>query len=67
METIQYSLHNSSTPLYVLYLDAKSAFDLVVRELLVRNLYFSGTKGESLLYFNERLKNSKLFVNRTNA
>ena len=56
-EVIQFSLHSSNQPVYALYLDAQSDFDCVVRELLVRSLYFSGTTGQSLLYFNERLNN----------
>ena len=37
-ETIQHSLHSSKKPLFVLYLDAKSAFDLVLRQFLINNL-----------------------------
>ena len=60
-ETIQHSLHTLVQPLYVLYLDARSAFDRVVIELLVRNLYFSGTGGHQLLFIKERLKNRLTF------
>ena len=60
-EVIQYSLYTAKLPLYALYLDAKSAYDLVVRQLLIRNLYFSGTRGEELIYLNERLKNRKTY------
>ena len=56
-ECIQHSLHHLSLPLYVLYLDAKSAFDVVQKELLIKNLYFSGTTGSSLIYLNNRLEN----------
>ena len=52
-EAIQHSLFSSSLPLYVLYLDARSAYDRVVPEFLVRNLFQSGTSGQSLLYINE--------------
>ena len=58
-ECIQHSIHHLKEPVFTLYLDAKSAFDLVQRELLVRNLYFSGTSGETLLYINNRLENRK--------
>ena len=34
---------NSAKPLFVLLLDAKSAFDLVIREILVRRLYLDTT------------------------
>ena len=56
-ECIQHSLHHLALPLYVLYLDAKSAFDVVQKELLIKNLYFSGTNGSSLIYLNNRLEN----------
>ena len=43
----------------MLYLDAKSAFDLVLREFLICDLYELGVKDQSLLLINERLKNRK--------
>ena len=60
-ECVQHSLHHLKQPLYLLLLDAKSAFDVVLRELLVKNLYFSGTSGGMLLYLNKRLENRKTF------
>ena len=61
-ECIQHSLYHIKQPLYILYLDAKSAFDVVLKELLVRNLFFSGTSGETLLYLNERLANRQTIL-----
>lgn len=61
-EAIQLSLHTSKEPVYVLYLDAKSAFDVVLQELLVRNLFNCNTSGHSLLYINNRLGNRKTFI-----
>ena len=46
-ETIQYSLHISKEPLFLLFLDAKSAFDTVVARFLIRNLYCTGMEGKS--------------------
>ena len=60
-EVIQHSVHSSNKPVYILYLDAKSAYDRVVREILVRNLSLSGTNGQSLLFIDERLKNRESF------
>ena len=60
-ECIQHSLHSESVPIFVLYLDARSAFDRVVRQLLVRNLFYSGTTGHQLLFINERLSNRLTF------
>ena len=51
------TLNSSFGPVFILYLDAKSAFDVVLKELLVMNLYFAGTHGETLLYLNARLEN----------
>ena len=61
-ECIQHSLYHLKQPLYVLFLDAMSAFDVVLKELLVKILYFSGTSGETLLYVNKRLENRQTFL-----
>ena len=47
---------------FVLFLDAKSAFDVVLKELLIKNLYFSGTTGETLLYLDARLGNQQTYL-----
>ena len=60
-ETIQYSLNVSKKPVYAIFLDAKSAFDRVMREVLARNLYFAGTDDHRLLYLDQRLMNRKTF------
>ena len=46
----------SKSPVYLLFLDAKSAFDKVVKQHLVRQLYFSGVEGDALRYFDNRLE-----------
>ena len=56
-ETIQHSLNSTHLPLFAIFLDAKSAFDRVMKELLVRNLHQAGTDGHALLYLDQRLKN----------
>ena len=61
-EVTQHSLYVLKQPLFILYLDAKSAFDRVLRQLLVRNLYFAGTKGEELIFINSRLENRKTYA-----
>ena len=43
-------------------MDAKSAFDVVLKELLIKNLYFSGTTGETLLYLDARLGNRQTYL-----
>ena len=61
-EAIQHSLFTIKEPLYVLYLDAQSAFDVVLREHLIRNLYNINTDGHTLLYINNRLGNRRTFI-----
>ena len=48
--------------MFILYLDAKSAFDVVLKELLVKNLYHTGTRGELLLYLDQRLGNRQTYL-----
>ena len=58
-ETIQYSLHSISRPLFVIFLDAKSAFDRVLWELLINNLYDCCITDQGLIMINQRLRNRK--------
>ena len=62
-ESIQHSLYSIKEPIFILYLDAQSAFDVVLRELLVRNLFHNcDTNGNTLLYINNRLGSRKTFI-----
>ena len=56
-ETLQFSILVSKRSVFALFLDAKSAFDRVIREILIRNLYLAGTNDQKLIYLDERLKN----------
>ena len=47
--------------MFAIFLDAKSAFDRVLREILVRNLFIAGTCDQKLLYINERLSNRNTY------
>ena len=58
-ECIGVSLETKKKPVYVLYLDAKSAFDLVIRQLLINKLYHHGIQDEGLLLLDNRLKYRK--------
>ena len=60
-ETIQHSLNVSNLPIFALFLDAKSAFDRVLKEILVRNLFTAGTDDHRLLYIDQRLKKRRTF------
>ena len=56
-ESIQHSRYNLKDQLFMLLLDARSAFDTVVPKYLIRNLYLTGMTGNSLLYMDNRLNN----------
>ena len=48
-ESIQHSLFTAKKPLFVLLNDAKSAFDKVLAENVIRNAYLAGSEGHGLL------------------
>ena len=56
-EAVQHSLFSTKKPVFMLFLDARSAFDTVVIQFLIRNLYTMGMSGNSILYMNNRLLN----------
>ena len=60
-EVIQHSLHTKKKPVFALFLDAKSAFDRVLKEVLVRKLFLAGTDGHDLLYLDQRLGNRQTY------
>ena len=60
-ETIQHSRLVTKLPIYLLFLDAKSAFDTVVIPYLIRKLHISGMDGNSVLYMDNRLSNRATF------
>ena len=61
-EVVQHSVHTSKEPAYLLFLDAKSAFDRVLPELLIRSLYIAGMDGNSTVFVNERLTNRSTYL-----
>ena len=61
-EVVQHSLWNLKEPAYLLFLDAKSAFDKVLPELLIRNLFNSGMRGDSINFINNRLTNRLTYL-----
>ena len=58
--TIHHSL-SSKKLTYVLLLDARSAFDLVLRQILVRRLYLDTQPDQRILYWDHRISNRKTF------
>ena len=43
-------------------LDAKSAFDKVLSEFVIKNAFMAGSRGQGLLYLADRLRNRKTYV-----
>ena len=60
-ETIQHSVNVTKLPVFAIFLDAKSAFDRVLKEILIRNLFIAGTDDQRLVYLDQRLGNRKTF------
>ena len=56
-EVIQYSLNVADQPVYLLVLDAESAYDRCLREALCTELFVAGVTGSALLLVNNRLEN----------
>ena len=61
-ETINHSLKVSHKPVFCLFLDARSAFDLTIREIIIRKLFLLGTSGHRLIYIDNRLKHRRTFL-----
>ena len=61
-ESIQHSLFAHKKPVYVLYLDAKSAFDVLQRELLIKNLFGLQKADEYLSYIDHRLAHRETVI-----
>ena len=55
-EAIQFSLFVTDKPIYLLLLDAQSAFDRCLRHILMTELFVSGMKDTTLLLIDNRLK-----------
>ena len=56
-ELVQYSLNIADQPVYLLVLDAQSAYDRCLRQILCTELFMSGMTGSALLLINNRLEN----------
>ena len=55
-EVAQYSLNISDKPVFLLVLDAQSAFDRCLRQILCTELFKTGMTGSALLLVNNRLQ-----------
>ena len=56
-EAINFSIFSTKQPVFLLLLDAQSAFDLILRENIIVNAFKAGTQDHGLLYLNNRLAN----------
>ena len=65
-EAVQFSLNSIKRPMFALFLDAKSAFDGVLRKILINSLFHCGTEGHSLLYINNRLETRTTYLDWDN-
>ena len=61
-EAVVHGLHTNKEPVYLLLLDAQSAYDRVVIEHAVNCAYFAGTQDEGLLFLNHRLKSRRTMI-----
>ena len=57
------TLHKQEASLCSLPVDAKSAFDNVLRQFLIRNLFLCGTSPASVLFINSRLNCRQTILN----
>ena len=55
-EIVQYSLNIADKPVHLLVLDAESAYDRCLREILCSELFLAGMAGNALLLVNNRLE-----------
>ena len=61
-ETIQFSLFQARDPIFVIFLDAKSAFDMVIRQNAIVEAFKAGTTDQGLIFFNNRMEGRRTFV-----
>ena len=60
-ETVQHSLFKGKEPIFALFLDAKSAFDVVIRQNAIVAAFKAGTRDQGLLYLDARMANRRTF------
>ena len=61
-ECIQYSIFTAKKPLFVIFLDAKRAFDKIIREFCIRSAYLAGSTDQGLIYLDNRMKHRNTYV-----
>ena len=58
-EVLQYSLYVSSKPVFLLALDAQSAFDLCLRQILCSEMFKAGVSASAILFMDTRLRSRR--------
>ena len=58
-EAITHSTKVLSKPVFVIYLDARSAFDLALKEFIINNIFHFGIRDQGLLLIDQRLANRR--------
>ena len=61
-EAVSHGMQVNKEAVYLLLLDAESAYDRVIIEHAIRAAYDAGTVDEGLLYLNHRLRNRRTFI-----
>ena len=61
-EAISHGLHINKEPVYVLLLDALSAYDRLIIEHGIRCAYLAGTKDAGILYLDNRLRSRHTYI-----
>ena len=60
-EVVQHRLHVDRGPVFAIFLDAKSAFDVVVKQNAIVAAYHAGSTDQGLIYLDARLENRRTF------
>ena len=61
-EAANHSLFINKQPMFLLLLDAESAFDRVMVQQAIRCAFNAGTKDQGLIYLNNRLRNRRTYI-----
>ena len=60
-EVVQHSIFKSREPVFALFLDAKSAFDVVLRQNAIVAAFQAGSRDQGLLYLDARMARRRTF------
>ena len=60
-EVVQHCVFKAKTPVFAIFLDAMSAYDVIVRQNAMVAAYQADTKDQGLVYLDARLANRRTF------